>query len=143
MAIESYADESFLSDLEPKARDDSRSKSPEEIEALINKYGGSHLVRALGRFRGSPNAMKALGQIMKRGGDAGTSAVEYLAQGLIHAGAEVRTIAEEQLSGLKDPDLIMHLARMMDNPSLHNGILKVLKKIDHPQARRIIEDADE
>jgi hypothetical protein len=142
MAIEGYAEESFLADLQPPTSGE-QVKTPEEIDALIEKYGGARLARALGKFRGSPSAMTALGQIMNRGGEDGKTAVDYLAQGLIHANAEVRAVAERQVMGLRDPDLIMHLFRQTDNPALTESIMAVLKKIDHPAARRIIEEAGE
>lgn len=142
MAIESYAEESFLTDLK-SASTGEQVKTPEEIDDLIKKYGGTRLARALGKFRGSPTAMTALGRIMRRGGEDGKTAVDYLAQGLIHANARVRTIAEEQLAALADPDLIMHLFRLTDNPALTDCIMTILKKMDHPAARRIIEEAGE
>ncbi len=140
MAIENYADESFLEDLQPKHDTGSPAKTPEEIEELIQRYGGVRLARALGKFRGSPNAMIALGEILKRGGEMAEVAVDQLANGLIHANRTVRNAAFKQLVSLKDGDLINHLIRLMDHAQLHAAILDVLNHIDHPEARRAVEN---
>ncbi len=138
MAIENYADESFLEDLAPTT---SRAtpKTPEEIDTLIARYGGVSLARGLGKFRGSPNAMMALGEIMKRGGEAAVVALENLANGLIHANKAVRLIAFNELRKLSDTGLVLHLIRMMDKAPLQQSIVSVLKEIDHPEARQIID----
>jgi len=141
MAIENYADESYLSDV-AVASGRSGAKTPEEIDALIARYGGITLARALGKFRGSPNAIKALGNIMNRGGEAGTAALEYIAQGLVHANSAVRAAAVAELENLTETRLVVHLIRMLETSSLHAAIIEVLKKIDHPEARQIIERFD-
>ena len=135
MAIENYADKSFLEDMSP-ATAKSEPRTAEEIDDLIAKYGAVNLARGLGKFRGSPNAMNALGEIMKRGGEAAIVAVENLAQGLAHANPEVRQAAFSQLSALSDTDLILHLIRLMDKAPFHDKIAAVLRQIDHPAARQ-------
>jgi len=142
MAIENFADESFLSEVRLDSGDQPTPKTPEEIDALIKKHGGERLVRAIGKFRGSPSAILALGEIMRRGGDAALAAVEYLAQALAHAGAEVRRTAEEQLVQVRDPELVARLVRMMEKAELHERILAVLRRIDHPDARQILESSE-
>lgn len=142
MAIENFADESFLQEMEEEPTGRHAAKSPEEIAALIDKYGGVRLVRALGKFRGSPAAMKAMGYIIDRNGEAGLMAVEYLAQGLIHANTHVAEAAREELRKLRDGELIRHLIGMMDKSSLHGAILDVLKGINHPDARAMVEKTD-
>ncbi|MCK5124648.1 MAG: hypothetical protein KAR42_00185 [candidate division Zixibacteria bacterium] len=137
MAIENYADESFLEEIQPSVKE-GRPKSPEEIDELIDRYGGVSLARGLGKFRGSPNAMKALGEIMKRGGDAAVIALEQLTQGLVHANVEVQKASFEQLAALADTGLVLHLIRLMDKAPLHDPITAVLKEINHPEARQII-----
>ena len=137
MAIENFADESFISDLEPVSRDRSKPKSPEEIAAFIEKYGAVRLARAIGKFRGSPHAIMALGEIIKYGGEAALIAIEYLAQALIHANADVRKAAEDRLAGLTQTELVLHLIRLMNNAALHDRILEVLQRVDHPEARQI------
>ena len=142
MAIENFADESYLADFERSTDDRGALKTPEEIAAMIDKYGGVRLARALGKFRGSASAMKTLGEIMRHGGDAALVAVEYLAQGLAHAAADIRRTAAGQLKGLTETGLIIHLIRQMDNAALHDHILNVLREIDHPEARQMVEKSD-
>ena len=139
MAIDNYADESFISDLEPSSRDHGEPKSPEEIATFIEKYGAVRLARAIGKFRGSHNAILALGEIIKHSGEGAVIAIDYLAQALIHANAKVRQAAEDQLSELRQTEQVLHLIRMMDNTALHGRILEVLRRIDHPEARQLTE----
>lgn len=143
MAIENYADESYLSELSTSPADGGPAKTPEEIEALIEKYGAATLARTLGKFRGSPSAMTALGQIVKAGGEGAGVAVENLAQALTHSREEVRQAAAGELAKLDNADLIAKLVGMMDRPGLHEAILAVLRKIDHPEARQVVASADE
>ena len=142
MAIESYADESFLTEISGEQAGTNRIKTPEEINKLIKKYGGAYLVRALGRFRGSKNAILALGEIVRQGGEPAILALEKVTQGLAHANPQVSEAARAVLVDLDDPGLITRLIAMMDNEKLHDRILAVLREIDHPDARQIIDSAD-
>lgn len=142
MAIEGFADESYLSEATIEAEGTAKPKSPEEINALIKKHGGVRLARALGRFRGSTAALMALGEIMRRGGEAAVIALEYLAQALAHANSAVAQTAHDQLVTLNDGELVAKLIAQMENPNLQDAILNVLKKIDHPDARQVAEDSE-
>ncbi|MBN2226696.1 MAG: hypothetical protein JW763_04975 [candidate division Zixibacteria bacterium] len=142
MAIENFADETFLSEISQNQGEHAKPKTPEEIDALIKKHGGVRLARALGKFRGSPAALLALGEITRRGGEAAQVAVEYLTQALAHAKTEIRLTAEEQLVPVRDPELIAQMVRMMEKAELHEKILAVLKRIDHPDARQIVDSAE-
>ena len=138
LAIEQFADEAFLKEFEEKLPAEKKPKSKEEIDAIIDKYGSDQLVHALGKFRGSKSAMKALGEVLQRGGTAAHSAVEQLAKGLLHANQEIVQEAEKQLSGIKDPNLIALLVRLIQNKELHDKILGILRRIDHDDAREIV-----
>lgn len=140
MAIENYADESFLEDMSPDASKN-EPKTPEEIDTLIARYGAVSLARGLGKFRGSTSAMNALGEIMRRGGEAGIVALENLANSLIHANKAVREEAHRQLVTLSDTGQITHLIRLMDKAPLQDSIIAVLKEIDHPDARQTVNRA--
>jgi len=142
MAIENFADESFLEELGEPQRDSVNPKSAEEVEAYIARYGGERLVRALGKFRGSKAAIQTLGEIVFRGGDSAKAAIEYVAQAIIHPNTEVAEAARNILAKLKQPGLIAKLISLMDSSKLHDGILDVLREIDHPDARQIIDSAD-
>ncbi len=142
MAIESYADESFLAEASQTQAPTRKEKTPEEIHALMNKYGGVRLARALGRFRGSTMAMKALGDIMRQGGEGALVALEYLAHALAHANPDVSKAAHAQLVTLTDGELIARLVGLMSNAALRDKILDVLRHIDHPDAKQVVEAAD-
>ncbi|MBD3382212.1 MAG: hypothetical protein GF404_08445 [candidate division Zixibacteria bacterium] len=141
MAIENYADESFIGEFDTGSVDSGAGRSPDEIEALVEKYGAVRLARALGKFRGSPNAIRSLGIIMNRSDEAAELALEAITQALGHANAEVRSAAEAQLKQLDDGDLIAHLISLMEDSKLHSRIMGVLKLIDHPEARQFVKSS--
>ena len=143
IAIENFADESYLDDVRQSPRSGSEPKSPREIAALMKKYGGEKLARTLGKFKGSRNAILALGQITKCGGEPAVIAVEYLAATLSYSNPDIVRCVEEQLSSIDHPALIARLISLMEKPELHDRIKAVLKKIDHPDARQVFEKEDE
>lgn len=143
MAIENYADESFLEELDRGHAEATGAKSPEEVAALVNKHGGVRLARAIAKFRGSMSAIMALGEIMRSAdGDAAGVALEYLAQALAHANEGIARAAHRELATLKNARLISGLIGMIGEASLHDKILAVLRDIDHPDARQIVDSAD-
>ena len=142
-AIEHFADGSFLDKMSGAADKGEKPKTPEEIDALIDRHGGVRLARAMWKFRGSRNAVLALGEIMHRGGEAGDVALEYLAQILAHANEEISRLAHVQLKTIKSAEQLGRLIGMMDHTNLHDRILAVLREIDHPDARQIVEAAEQ
>jgi hypothetical protein len=143
IAIENFADESFLAEVSLAEAEPAKPKSREEIDKLIRAYGGARLVQAMGRFRGSPNAIRALGEIMRRGGDAAFTALEYLAQALIHANPEISQCAKEELASTKDAALIAHLIRLSDKADLHEEVMTVIRQIDHPDANQFVKEKED
>lgn len=141
MAIENFADESYLEELSLGSQPDVKEKSPEEVDRLAKKYGDVQLARALGKFRGSPQAIVALGHLIQRGGDAAAVALEYVAQGLVHRNPNLADAAQAQLTRITDGALIAKLVGMMDRSDMAKEILNVLKQIDHPEARQVVEAA--
>lgn len=139
IAIEQYADESYLAEFENNSTTTEKPKSKEEIDAIINLYGGERLVHALGKFRGSKSSITALGEVMRRGGDAAKTAVEHLAKALVHTNPDICKTAEEQLVTISDPDLIAHLVSMIYNDELHEKIIYILQNINHPDAKEILK----
>ena len=134
MAIEYYADESFLEDAAAAAEPE--RKSEEAVEAFVEVYGGGlRGVRAIGRFKRSEKALKALGTIARGGGETGGLAVEYLCSALASANPKLAECAEAELAILREPDLIDCIIRSVDNENLRQPIRKVLEKIDTPEAR--------
>ena len=93
------------------------------------------MVRAIGKFRGSEKALRALGVIARKRGDCGELAVEYLVRGLAYSNREIRRCAGEELATLTDAEQIAVIIRQLDNTTLRVPIEQVLEKIDTPEAR--------
>jgi hypothetical protein len=137
MAVEYYADESYLSEAATAAeKAKEERKPPEAVKAFMEAYGGGVAgVRAIGRFRRSEKALKALGTIAGSGGEEGGLAIEYLCQGLASPNPELKKCASEELANLKSPELVACLVRSLDKPDLREPIREILKKIDTDEAR--------
>jgi hypothetical protein len=136
MAIEYYADESFLEDASKEAETAPERKSEAAVEAFVEVYGGGlRGVRAIGRFRRSEKALKALGTIARKGGETGGLAVEYLCSALTSSNPKLVECAQAELAVLRDPDLVDCIIRSLDNDSLRQPIREVLQRIDTPEAR--------
>ncbi len=139
MAVEYFADESYLAEAaEAEARKAER-KDPEAVHAFVEVYGGGvRGVRAIGRFRRSEKALRALGTIAREGGETGGLAVEYLCSALSSPNQDLVECAQEELRVLTDPDLVDCIIRALDKPDLRNPIRKVLQLIDTPEARAAV-----
>jgi len=141
MAIEYFADESYLAEAAAAAEAEPVRKTDEAVEAFIEAYGGGlHGVRAIGRFRRSEKALRALGTVAKRGGETGGLAVEYLCSALSSANPKLVECATAELETLKDPDLVDCIIRALDNENLREPIREVLRRIDTPEARAVLGD---
>jgi hypothetical protein len=111
-------------------------KSEASVQAFVQAYGGGlRGVRAIGRFKRSEKALKALGTIAQKGGDEGGLAVEYLCNALGSANPKLAGIAMDELALVKDPAMVQTLILSMDDPKLQTPILEVLVRIDTPEAR--------
>jgi hypothetical protein len=136
MAVEYFADESYLEEATAAPQVKEERKTPKAVKAFVEAYGGGIAgVRAIGRFRRSEKALKALGTIAGMGGEEGGLAIEYLCQGLASPNPSLKKCAAEELAGLKSPELVACLVRSLDKPDLREPIRDVLKKIDTPEAR--------
>jgi hypothetical protein len=137
LAVEHYADEGYLAEVSGIRReDDTGRKTPEAVKEILDAYGGGlRGVRAIGRFKRSEKALKALGTIAQGGGEEGGLAVEYLCSALGSGNEEVRTCAADELAALQDPDVVAIVVRAFDNPSLREPVRDVLTRINSPEAR--------
>jgi hypothetical protein len=136
MAVEHFADESYLAEAAEAREQVEERKTPEAVARFVEAYGGGlRGVRAIGRFRRSEKALKALGTIAAKGGESGGLAIEYLCAGLGSANPSLRKVAEDELAAVKDPDLVACLVRSLDNPALREPIRDVLRRIGTPEAR--------
>ncbi|MGD8439430.1 MAG: hypothetical protein PVG53_02765 [Holophagae bacterium] len=141
MAVEYYADESFLEDASKEAEAEPERKSEEAVEAFVDAYGGGlRGVRAIGRFKRSEKALKALGTIARKGGETGGLAVEYLCSALGSANPKLVETAAAELEVLRDPDLVDCIIRSLDNDNLRRPIRQVLERIGTPEAKAALGD---
>jgi HEAT repeat protein len=137
MAIEYFADAGYLDEVAAvEAEEPEPRKSEERVEAFVELYGGGlRGVRAIGRFRRSEKALRALGTIARKGGETGGLAVEYLCSALASANPRLVECAAEELACLKDPDVVDCIIRALDDPKLTEPVRNVLKLIDTAEAR--------
>ena len=141
MAVEYFADESYLSEVAEAEKAKPERKSEEAVQAFVDVYGGGvRGVRAIGRFRRSEKALRALGTIARQGGETGGLAVEYLCSALGSANPKLVDCATAELEMLKDPDLVDCIIRSLDKPDLREPIRGVLVRIDTPEARAAIAE---
>jgi hypothetical protein len=135
LAVEHFADESFLSDVLDDGDDETR-KSEAAIERILEAYEGPRVVRAIGRFRYSEKALRALGTIAHKGGECGVLATEYLCRALGSSSPELRRAAHEELVELVDPEEVEVIVGALDEPAVAGAVRAVLEAIDTPEARR-------
>jgi hypothetical protein len=141
MAVEYFADESYLAEAAAEAEAPAARKSEEAVQAFVDAYGGGlRGVRAIGRFKRSEKALRALGTIARKGGETGGLAVEYLCTALGSANPKLVDCAASELAQLKEPDLVDCVIRALDNPNLREPIRSVLQRIDTPEARAALGD---
>lgn len=142
MAVEYFADAGYLDELVVEAREEPARKSDRAVEAFVEAYGGGiRGVRAIGRFRRSEQALKALGTIARKGGETGGLAVEYLCSALGSSNPKLSGCAATELAVLKDPELVDCIIRALDNPNLREPVRDVLRKIDTAEARAALGHA--
>jgi len=141
MAVEYFADAGYLDEVTEVEEPEER-KTERQVEAFVEAYGGGlRGVRAIGRFRRSEKALRALGTIARKGGETGGLAVEYLCSALGSANPRLADCAAEELSVLKDPELVDCIIRALDNPALEGPVRKVLRRIDTPEARSALGES--
>jgi len=137
LAVEHFASEAYLAEV---YEEKTGRKSPKAVEAFLEYYGGGLKgVRAIGRFKRSPKALKALGTIAKKGGEEGELAVEYLCNALGSANPELAQIAADELATMDDPELVAALVRAMEDPKLGPPIRDILRRIDTEESRVALE----
>jgi hypothetical protein len=142
MAVEYFADESYLSEAAAAADKEPERKSDEAVEAFVEAYGGGlRGVRAIGRFRRSEKALRALGTVARKGGETGGLAVEYLCSALGSANPQLVECAAAELEVLRDPDLVDCIIRSLSNENLQTPIREVLERIGTPEARAALGTA--
>jgi len=142
MAVEYFADSGYLDEASDAAETEMAEPTADQrVEACVELYGGGlRGVRAIGRFRRSEKALKALGTIARNGGETGGLAIEYLCTALGSANSKLADCAAEQLAVLKDTEAVDSLIRAMDNPGLREPVQTVLRRIGTPEALAALGD---
>lgn len=142
LAVEYFADSGYLDEVADKEDIAPQEvTSDQRVAAFVEVYGGGlRGVRAIGRFRRSEKALKALGTIARKGGETGGLAIEYLCSALGSANPKLAECAEEQLAALKDTEAVDSLIRALDNPNLREPVRRVLSRINTPEARAALGD---
>lgn len=138
LAVEQFADESYLDDIDRAREEKDHRIGDEAIGRLLEASGDLRVVRAIGRFRNSEKAVRALGAIAEQGGESGGLAVEYLCRALGSSNPGVQATARGELCALSDPELVSQLVRSLDDPKLREPIREVLKQINTPEARKAL-----
>jgi hypothetical protein len=133
LAVEHFANEGYLAEVyEAKTG----RKSKKAVDAFVAWHGGGlRGVRAIGRFKGSPKALRALGTVARGGGETGELAVEYLCKALGSANPKVSQVAANELAALKEPAMVSAMIMALDDPKLGPPLREVLVRIDTPEAR--------
>jgi hypothetical protein len=138
IAVEQFADESYLEDVTRAREEKDDRKSDETIGRLLEASGDLRVVRAIGRFKNSEKAVHALGVIARKGGESGGLAMEYLCRALGSSNPRVQAIAKGALCSLSNPELVSLLLRSLEDPKLSEPVRDVLKQIDTPEARKAL-----
>ncbi len=124
LAIDNYADQSFLDDVSkstdkpaPPPSSSSKELNTENIRSLLERYGGPRLADAIGKFRGSERAVRSLGLIARSSSEGLPNALNYLDKALSHSNPHIRKCAMEELSTLSpDPSVEKILSRLKNDP---------------------------
>jgi len=101
----------------------SRGPSPEERALELAKQSDpDEVAEALGAFRGSPGAVRALGALASPAGGGSTRAVEILRRQLKNARADIRLLALQRLAdaGEQPCDLLDDLATEDPDPEVRS-----------------------
>lgn len=142
MAVEYFADSGYLDEAaEAETATSPETSADQRVEAFVELYGGGlRGVRAIGRFRRSEKALKALGTIARKGGETGGLAIEYLCSALGSANPSLVDCAADELAVLRDTDSVDSVIRAMDNPNLREPVRRVLRRIGTPEAVAALGD---
>ncbi len=142
MAVEYFADSGYLDEVaEGAVAEIPETTADQRVEAFVEVYGGGlRGVRAIGRFRRSEKALKALGTIARKGGETGGLAIEYLCSALASPNPKLADCAADELGVLKDSEAVDSLIRAMDNPNLREPVRRVLRRIGTPEAVAALGD---
>ena len=112
-AIDKISDPDLRASLLATKEDDG-THAQERMERILATYDAEVVAEFLGAFRDSPSAVRGLGTILSRGGEAAERAQEILRRILRHARPEMRLEAAEQLLA-HVPGIVSELQELATN----------------------------
>ncbi len=127
LAIDNYADQAFMDDMDPKAdgtsgATDKKHRKPEgkelneeNIRALLEQYGPDKIADAMGKFRGSDRAVRSLGLIARSNPEENARALHYLDKALEHSNPHIRTCALREVASLPPGETVDTLLSKLKN----------------------------
>lgn len=160
IAINMFADQNLLADIlktvrspalreaargrlvDPELRETGESTAGDEhagpdrhMDRMLETYEPEVVAEMLGAFRDSPAAVRGLGVILARGGEAGERAEEILGRILRHAASEIRLEALRQLrpAAPRIADDLRSLAESDPDPQVRAAVREVINEIDKQQ----------
>jgi hypothetical protein len=100
------------------------------LDRILDRYDPEVVVEVLGSFRDSEAAVRALGTLATRGGEAGARAVEILRRQLRHARGDLRRKALVQLAhaGAVPEDVVREMAENDPDPRVRQEASAVLAR---------------
>ncbi len=128
-AVERIGDQDLRAQLEAEL---AAHRPDENLDRILETYDADVLVEFLGAFRDSPSAVRALGRLAGRGGEAGEHAAVILTRLLKHARAEIRRIALEGLADTEafPADVVEEMAGSDPDPEVRRLAQAALEKAD-------------
>ena len=107
------------------------------MDRILERYDPEVVAEMLGAFRDSTAAVRGLGVILARGGDAGERAAEILGRFLLHAKPEIRLEAVQQIrpAAAAMVDDLTELAEKDADPAVRSALEELISDVgDKPDA---------
>ena len=142
VAIDNFADQSFLEDVAKSVSTPSVKKAAleklaksrgevagtleekalkkatinvENIEALLQHYGADRILDAIGKFRGSEGAIRSIGLIARKDQAGRAKAIQYLDKALSHSHPCIRLCALEELCSIRPNAEVDRIVSRLEN----------------------------
>ena len=128
-AAEKIEDPELRREAEKQAR--LEQKQPDKnMDRILEHYDPEVVAEMLGAFRDSTAAVRGLGVILARGGDAGERAAELLGRFLLHAKPEIRLEAVTQLRPVAASmaDELTELAEKDPDPAVRSALTQLISE---------------
>jgi hypothetical protein len=126
-AAEKIEDHELRLEAEKQARLE-QTQPDKNMDRILERYDPEVVAEMLSAFRDSTAAVRGLGVILARGGDAGERAAELLGRFLLHAKPEIRLEAVTQMRPVAASmaDELTELAEMDPDPAVRSALTKLI-----------------